>query len=185
MKKSLTFTLFLALSAVLIGQDRYFTKTGHIDFYSSTPVEDIKAVNDQVTSFLDIKTGEMVFSVLMRSFQFEKALMQEHFNENYVESAKFPKGSFSGIIVDFGKITWDKPGEYPVKLKGKLAIHGVTKEIEADGTLTVETGKITGRSKFIIRPEDYGIKIPQVVRNNIAREIQINVLMYYAPFKNQ
>jgi len=175
--------MLASITYALTGQDRYFTKTGHIDFFSSTPVEDIKASNEQVTSFLDIKTGEMVFSVLIRSFQFEKALMQEHFNENYLESAKFPKASFTGNVVDPEKVSWDKSGEYPVKVKGRLTIHGVTKEVEADGTLIVETGKITGKSKFIVKPEDYEIKIPQVVRNNIAKEIQVNILMYYTPYK--
>jgi polyisoprenoid-binding protein YceI len=121
----------------------------------------------------------------MRSFQFKKALMQEHFNENYVESGKFPKASFTGNVVEPVKVAWDKPGEYPVKVKGKLTIHGVTKEVETDGTITVETGRITGRSRFIVKPEDYEIKIPQVVRNNIAKEIQVNVLMYYTPYKAQ
>jgi polyisoprenoid-binding protein YceI len=183
MKKKLILFLLLALGLTLNGQDRYFTKTGHIDFFSSTPVEDIKASNDQVTSFIDIKTGEMVFSVLMRSFAFEKALMQEHFNENYVESDKFPKAGFEGRIFNADKITWDKPGTVPVKVKGKLTIHGVTKEIETDGTLIIESGKITGKSSFKVKPEDYGIVIPQVVRKNFAEQMAINVQMNYQPYK--
>jgi len=177
--------LFCAILAgfSLHAQDRYFTKTGHIDFFSSTPIEDIKAANDQVTSFLDIRTGEMVFSVLMRSFTFDKALMQEHFNENYVESDKFPKASFEGKIMGPGKIQWDKPGAVTVTVKGKLTIHGVSREIEESGTFTVEAGKISGKSVFKLKPEDYGILIPQIMRKNIAEQMTITVLMYYLPYK--
>lgn len=182
--KTLLLTAILSMATLsAFPQNRYFTKTGHIDFFSSTPIEDIKANNDQVTSFIDTATGEMVFSVLMRSFQFEKALMQEHFNENYVESAKFPKATFEGKLIDAGKVGWDKPGEYPVKVKGNLTLHGVTKEVEADGSLVIESGRITGKSQFLIKPADYKITIPQVVKNNIAEQIKVNVLMYYTPYQ--
>jgi polyisoprenoid-binding protein YceI len=183
MKLTIISLLFLTSAATLMAQDRYFTKTGHIDFFSSTPVEDIKAVNEQVTSFLDIKTGEMVFSVLMRSFNFEKALMQEHFNENYVESDTYPKATFEGTFSDYSPLDPGKPAVLNVKVKGKLSIHGVTREIEVPGTLTVEQGKIRAKSEFSINPEDYGIKIPQVVRKNIAEKIAVTVIMSYIPFK--
>ena len=169
----------LALSLTATAQNRYFTKTGHIDFYSHTAVEDIKADNEQVTSFLDIATGDMVFSVLNRSFQFPKPLMQEHFNENYMESEKFPKASFEGKITDLKAIDFAKPGKYPVKVAGKLTIHGVTKDIETTGNLTVDKDKITGESVFQVNPEDYGIKIPSVVRANFAESMRVAVQMNY------
>ena len=169
----------LALSLTATAQNRYFTKTGHIDFFSHTAVEDIKAVNEQVTSFLDIATGDMVFSVLNRSFQFLKPLMQEHFNENYMESEKFPKASFEGKITDLKTIDFTKPGKYPVKVAGKLTIYGVTKDIEAAGNLTTDKDKITGESVFQVNPEDYGIKIPSVVRANFAESMKVTVQMNY------
>lgn len=171
--------LCLAFSLTATAQNRYFTKTGHIDFFSHTAMEDIKGVNDQVTSFLDIGTGDMVFSVLNRSFQFAKPLMQEHFNENYMESEKFPKASFDGKIVDLKSIDFAKSGKYPVKVAGKLTIHGVTKDMEAAGVLTIDKDKINGESVFPINPEDYGIKIPGVVRQNIAESMKVTVQMNY------
>jgi hypothetical protein len=177
--KILWLALFLACSLTTTAQNRYFTKTGHIDFFSHTAIEDIKGVNDQVTSFLDIATGDIVFSVLSRSFQFEKPLMQEHFNENYMESEKFPKASFEGKIADLKAVDFAKPGKYPVKVAGKLLIHGTTKDIEAQGSLIIEKDKITGESGFLVNPEDFGIKIPSVVRQNIAESLKITVQMNY------
>lgn len=163
-------------------QNRYFTKTGHIDFYSHTAVEDIKADNDQVTSFLDIQTGEMVFSVLIRSFRFAKPLMQEHFNENYLESEKYPKASFEGKIADLKAVDFTKSGKYAVNVAGKLTIHGVTREIEAAGHLTTSKDKIIGESVFQINPGDYDIRIPVVVRQNIAESMKITVQINYQPY---
>ncbi len=179
--KSRILWLALGLTMALpsIAQNKYFTKTGHIDFFSHTAVEDIKAVNDQVTSFLDIATGELVFSVLSRSFQFPKPLMQEHFNENYMESEKFPKSSFIGKIVDLKTVDFTKEGKYPVKVTGKLTIHGVTRDIEANGEMLVGKDKVDASSVFNVKPEDYEIKIPSVVKANFAESMKVTVQMNY------
>jgi hypothetical protein len=171
--------LCLAFSFSAMAQNRYFTKTGHIDFFSHKAMEDIRAVNDQVTSFLDISTGDMVFSVLSRSFQFAKPLMQEHFNENYMESEKYPKASFEGKVADLKTIDFSKSGKYPVKVAGKLTIHGVTKEIVAEGDLSISGDKIDGESVILVNPEDFGIKIPGVVKQNIAESLKITIRMNY------
>jgi hypothetical protein len=168
-----------AFSLSATAQNRYFTKTGHIEFYSHTAMEDVKGVNDQVTSFLDIATGDMVFSVLNRSFQFAKPLMQEHFNENYMESERFPKASFEGKIADLKTIDFTKPGKYPVKVAGKLTLHGVTKDIGAAGDLTVGKDKISGESVFLVNPEDYDIRIPAVVKQNFEESMKVTVQMNY------
>jgi len=169
----------LAFPLSVSAQNRYFTKTGHIEFYSHMAMEDIKGVNDQVTSFLDIATGDMVFSVLSRSFQFAKPLMQEHFNENYMESEKFPKASFEGKIADLKSIDFSKSVKYAVKVAGKLTIHGVSKEVDALGDLTIGKDKITGESVFQVNPEDYGIRIPSVVKQNFAESMKVTVQMNY------
>ncbi len=183
MKKNVIWLMaLLAFSIASPAQNRYFTKTGHIDFFSHTDIEDISAVNDQVTSFIDLTTGEMVFTVLIRSFQFPKPLMQEHFNENYLESEKFPKASFEGKINEIKSIDFTKTGKYPVKVAGKLTIHGVTQEILADGALTIDNGKIIGESVFQVNPADFGIKIPGVVRQNIAESLKVTVKMNYQPY---
>ncbi|MDX5348655.1 MAG: YceI family protein [Hymenobacteraceae bacterium] len=180
--------IFFLLSAILMAglaqaQDRYFTKNGNISFYASTPLETVEAHNNKATSVIDITTGKMEFAVLMKAFQFEKALMQEHFNENYVESDKYPKSTFAGQITNPSAVDFKKDGTYPVKVKGNLTIHGVTKEIEAPGTVTVKNGNIKATSEFIVKPEDYNIQIPGVVREKIAKEVKVKADMDYQPLK--
>src|SRR5688500_15365572 len=107
------------------------TRTGHISFYSSAKLEDIEAHNYQVSSSLNTETGDMAYVVMIKSFQFKKALMQEHFNENYMESDKYPKSTFKGKITDLSKVNFNKDGTYNVKVQGDLFIHGVTKNVTA------------------------------------------------------
>ena len=164
---------------------KFMTKNGYIGFYSHTPVEDIKADNNQVASILDISTGEIAFQVLIKSFQFEKALMQEHFNENYLESEKFPRSTFSGKITNFSDVNFSKPGKYEVTVEGDLLIHGVTKKISTKGSVEIAENSIIATSKFNIQPEDYNINIPAVVRNNIAKIIAVTVNMKYAPVEKK
>ncbi len=180
--KLLLLPLALLLSQSSIAQDKFFTRTGHIWFFSSTPVEDIEAHSRQVSSILDVATGEIVYSLQMRSFEFEKALMEEHFNENYVESEKFPKATFKGKIKNFDEINLSETGTYEVVVAGDLTIHGVTNQIETDGTLKVNGEKIHGKSTFTLPVADYDIEIPKVVQDNIAKEIEINVDINYEPY---
>jgi len=160
------------------------TKNGYISFFSHTPIEDIKADNNQVAGVLDISTGELVFQALIKSFQFEKALMEEHFNENYMESDKFPKSSFKGKITNLSAVNFSKSGKYEVTVVGDLTIHDVTNKISSKGTLEVFTGGINANSKFNIVPEDYKINIPGVVRDKIARNLEVTVAMKYTPMDN-
>ena len=155
---------------------KYLTKNGHIKFYSETPLETIEAMNQQVNSALDAETGDFVFKVLMKSFVFEKALMQEHFNENYVESDKFPNATFQGKVINVSAIDFKKDGVYDATVEGELTIHGITQKINEKGTFTVKPGdKIHGNSKFLIKPADYKIKIPSTVVKNIAETIEVTI----------
>jgi len=182
MKKILL--LILAAAGVLTASaQRQFTKTGHIWFYSHAPLEDITAHNYQVTSVMDPVSGEMVFKVAMASFQFQKALMQQHFNEKYVESDKFPEATFKGKISDLSAVDFSKDGSYKVSVEGDLTIHGVTKPVKADGTIHVKNGKISARSLFQIAVADYDIRIPAAVKDNIAKVIDIHVDISYEPLK--
>jgi len=174
MKTTLT-VIFLSLATFGFAQDKYFTRNGTITFFSSTPAEDIQAQNFGVTSVLDIKSGDMEFSLLMKSFEFKKALMQEHFNENYVESDKFPKASFKGKVRDISSIDFSKDGKHQVKVSGDMTLHGITKPVTSDGTIEIKDGKVHANSKLMIKPEDYGIEIPSVVRANIAKEMEVTV----------
>lgn len=174
----------LVLGATLVqAQDRYFTKTGKITFFSKAPMEDIEAKNKTVAAILDIKTGALQFAVLMKSFEFEKALMQEHFNENYVESSKYPKAEFKGILLNNAAIDYSKDGAYPAKAKGKLTLHGITKDIETTGIIKVEDGKIDTNSVFNLLLSDHQISIPAVVKEKISNSIQVNVNCTLEPLK--
>ena len=164
-------------------QDKYFTREGNIEFFSSTPIEDIRAVNNKVTCVLDTLSGKMEFAVLMKAFRFKKALMEEHFNENFVESDKYPKAKFSGTVANIREVNFRKAGVYKVLVKGKLTIHGVTKDVEIPGTLEVLAEGVHGKAKFYLRPEDYDIKIPAINRANIAGKIEITVDIFLKPLK--
>jgi polyisoprenoid-binding protein YceI len=156
---------------------KYFTRTGHISFFSETSMENIEAHNKTVTAIFDVATKKIQFAVTMKSFVFEKALMQEHFNENYVESDEFPKATFSGSIPDLENANFEKDGVYNVTVKGQLTIHGVTKEIEVPAKFVVLNGKVNGEAQFQLNPEDYDITIPAVVREKIAKQLLVDIQM--------
>ena len=155
------------------------TRDGYIKFYSHTAIEDITAENKAVGSIINSGTGEVVITLKMTDFQFEKKLMQEHFNENYVESEKFPKATFKGFITDNNKIDYSKKGVYEVMVKGDMTIHGVTRQVSAAGTVEVIKDGIIAKTSFKLNPEDYDISIPGVVRNKIANEMEISADMKY------
>jgi polyisoprenoid-binding protein YceI len=161
------------------------TRNGYIGFYSHTPLEDIKADNNQVAGVLDISTGDMVFLVLIKSFHFERALMEEHFNENYMESEKFPKATFKGKITNLSSVNFSKDGSYDVAVDGDLTIRDTTNKINTKGTIEVVSGGINATSKFNIPPEDYKINIPGVVRDKIAKNLEVTVAIKFTPVENQ
>jgi len=179
MKKSLKILVIAAIAitaSFTVQAQKYMTKNGNIKFYSETPIETIEATNNQVNAALDSQTGDLVFKVLIKSFQFEKALMQEHFNENYMESDKFPNSTFVGKVTNLTAVDFSKEGSYEATIEGDLTIHGVTKKISEKGTFTVKAGdKIHGISKFNVKPADYSIKIPGAVVKNIAETIEVTV----------
>jgi polyisoprenoid-binding protein YceI len=166
--------VLLAITGSATAQ-KNITKNARIRFYSETPMEKIEAINNQVNSALDVSTGDFVFKVLIKSFEFEKALMQEHFNENYMESGKYPNATFSGKISNFKDINFSKDGSYNATVEGNLTMHGVTKKVTEKGTIEVKGGKIVAKSTFNIKPQDYNISIPGAVVAKIAEYIQVNV----------
>ena len=166
------------------GQTRYYTKNGKIFFTATSSLEKIEATNEKATSVIDVSTGGIEFAVLIKAFNFEKALMQEHFNENYAESDKYPKAIFKGNITNIKSIDLNKNGNYPVTAKGLFTLHGETKEILVDGVLTVKDGNITdGKSQFKILLKDYKIEIPSLVKDKISKDVQINVDLNYLLYK--
>ncbi len=180
--KRLTVVLFFLGLVLVVNAQKYITKNGFIGFYSHTSLEDIKGDNNQVASILDTSTGELVFQALIKSFHFDRALMEEHFNENYMESEKYPKSSFKGKITNLSSVDFSKKGIYDVNVEGDLTIHNTTKKISTKGTIEVIDGGINANSKFSVSPEDYNITIPGLVRDKINKNLEVTVAMKYAPF---
>ena len=180
MKTLITFFCCFILVTVCNSQERYLTKNGAITFYSKMPLEDIKADNNQVLSIIDASSGKMAISILMKSFMFKKALMQEHFNENYVESDKYPKATFKGDIIDFDSIT---ASEITLAIKGDLTIHGKTKEITINAFTKKTDAVIEMTGNFFINLTDFDVKIPSVVKNNISEKIKVSFRLYHKPYK--
>jgi polyisoprenoid-binding protein YceI len=185
MKKILIAFLFFTAHAQVHAQEKYFTKTGKITFdatAASSP-EKIVAVNKSVTCVIDTKTGNLQFSVLMKGFQFERALMEEHFNENYVESSKFPKTEFKGVITNSADVNYAKDGLYKVKVKGKLTMHGETKDVQTDGAILIKAGKIYATATFSAALVDYKISVPSLVADKVAKNASIAVDCALEPLK--
>jgi len=172
-KKIVTATVLLVLVHSVAHSQVYLTRAGFIGFYSKTPLEDIKAENNQVFAAIDPGKKTLAFSLLLKGFVFTKELMQEHFNENYVESDKYPKATFSGSYT--GDVPVDKDGTYKVTVKGNLSLHNVTHPIEAPATIEVKGGRLLGHAELKLKPEDFNITIPSLVREKIEREMKVNV----------
>lgn len=181
--KNLILTIALALASINIASaQKYLTQNGKIDFHSKATLENIEAVNNQVSSVINSENGEIAFSLLMKAFLFEKALMQEHFNEKYVESEKFPKAKFKGTIQNFNLNELSQEWK-TFKVKGSLTIHGVTKEVVEEIKLRMHNDEIECESSFKINLDDYEVKIPSAVKENISNTIDINLDMKYQKVK--
>ncbi len=157
----------------------YYTKNGSVSFFSKSLLQDIEADNNQVISVLNIQSGEFQFSLLNNAFHFPKAKMEEDFNENYMESNKYARSSFKGIVTNISTVDFNKQATYPVIVKGDLTIHGVTKNITTNGSIIISKGTISANSSFTVLVKDYDIKIPSIVSNKIAERIQIKVNCSY------
>ncbi len=180
MKATKVVSLILMLCIVnSISAQKYFSKTGEISFLSETPIEDIQAVSNSASTVFDLTSRKIQWAVLIKSFEFEKALMQEHFNENYMESSEFPKAKFSGEFLDPSSLNLNQDGTYSAEIKGALTIHGVTQQITTTATFEVSNGAIKGTCAMKAKVADYGIEIPAVVNKNIASEIDINIAANY------
>jgi hypothetical protein len=174
--------LFILLStAAAWSQSLYICRTGEASFYSKAPLENIEAFNRNTTSILNTANGEIAFTVPIKAFRFEKELMQEHFNEKYMESDKYPLATFKGKINE--KVDYTKNGVYKVTTTGKLSIHGVEKDRTEKGTLTVKDGNITIDAEMKVTLNDFNITIPKLVFENIAETVDVKIHAPYVPFK--
>lgn len=165
------------VSGNLLAQ-KFSAERGEISFFSDGVIEDIDAKNTQVGSIIDATTGEVVFIAKIKDFVFPKSLMREHFNEKYMETERFPKATFQGKLTGMKVGT---PGAQAVRAVGKLNIHGVTRDIDVPGTFEFSAGKVVTKSKFMVKLEDYNIKIPTLVWQNIAEVVEVRVEFTYKP----
>ncbi|HNR09022.1 MAG TPA: YceI family protein [Saprospiraceae bacterium] len=154
---------------------RYFTRGAAIQFFSDSPLEKIEASTNSGNCVLDLATGKLEAAVLINSFNFKKALMQEHFNENYMESSKFPKAVFKGSLDKPQELTLSKDGTYKTMLKGEMTIHGITRPMQTEVVFRVGDGKIFAETAFDVTVADYGIRIPALMRDNIAKIVRLTV----------
>lgn len=171
----------LALSSFGKVEDKLVSTATKIKFFSTTPVENIEATNVKSTSTIDKSTGEVVFSVPMQGFEFEKALMQKHFNSpDFLDTKKNPKAKLVGTIANIAEVDFSKNGEYEVKISGELTINGISKSINESATLSVNSGKVSLASKFNVTLADYGISFSKgKPSTNIAKTVEVTVNAEY------
>lgn len=173
----------LALVAFRPIAGKLVTKAGHINFFSHTAVEDITANNYKVVSTIETSTGALAFSIPMQSFEFEKALMQEHFNnKDFLNTKDFPKAKFDGQITNIGDVNFDRDGVYEVTVSGNLNIKDITKPLNEKGTLTVKGNVVNAKTKFKLVLADYGVTFKKgKPSTNIAKEIEVTLNADYQP----
>lgn len=177
--------LFVLLVAILslhvgLGQERYKTTAGIVSFDASSPLEDIKAVNDRVNAILDITSGEMAVVLLIKDFEFRRKLMQEHFNENYMHSDKYPKAVFTGSLADFDLVALSSQ-ERVFELEGEITIHGVSRPLSTNVSFRRNSNELRCTLKFIVQTEEHNIKVPRVLFKKVAREVNVNAEFLLQP----
>lgn len=169
--KKIYFVTLLFLAASLVNAQKYTVEKSIVTFFSKAAIEDITAINKKSLGIFNSETGEIVFSIPISEFEFERSLMQEHFNEKYMESDKYPKSTFAGKINGFVK----GKDNQQLTAKGKLTIHGVTKEVEIPGTVEKQANKFLFKSKFMVKLADYKIEIPQLLFQKIAEQVEVTI----------
>lgn len=190
MKKIVYFGLVIAATTLggsaAMAQGKYFSKNATISFDAEgklDDVEEIKAKTNSATCVYDAATGAFEWAVPIKTFVFANSLMQEHFNENYMETSKFPKAIFKGKVQNYPSIDLSKDGTYPTQVVGKMLMHGVSKDVTINGSFTVAKGQITGTSAFEVALKDYNIQIPSVVFMKVAEVVKISVNTPLQPLK--
>ena len=174
--KKVMFGFIAMIMTMSVSAQKFYTKDADVSFDANSPLEKIEGKTNKGTLVIDAATGKLESAVLVKGFHFEKALMEEHFNENYMESGKYPKAIFAGTITDFNTVNLKKDGNYPVTVKGSLTMHGVTKPVEAKGNLTVKGGVLTNaKAAFKVSMTDFNISIPSAVKDKIASEAKIDI----------
>ena len=180
MKKIISVCSVVFFFGVTAFSQTYITRNGNISIYSHTPLEDVKAQNNETVSVLNAATGDLEFKLAVKSFHFVKTAMESHFNDDdYMASAKYPKAGFKGKITNISAVNFSKDGTYNVTASGDLTIRDVTKPVSSTGTVTVSNGKVTVNSAFSIKRKEYNVIGESFVQNKISEDIQITVNCQY------
>ncbi|MBX7109429.1 MAG: YceI family protein [Chitinophagales bacterium] len=182
MKEMLLIVIALFCMNHAEAQDVFLSSSGTVSFFSETPVENIDATSNQVVGAVNVKTKSIFFKAKITTFAFKKALMQEHFNENYLESDKFPYSTFNGIINE--PVDFSKDGDYKVTVTGTLNLHGVDQSRTIPGNITVKDGSLILSGEFMVKLADHDITIPTVVTQNIAETVKVKVQATLLPVKS-
>ena len=168
--------LLLCLSVfVHAQQNRFFSREAGVSFYSQTPLENIEAHLYTGVAVVDVTNGQVAFSLLIKDFKFKNAVMQEHFNENYMESDKFPRAVFNGSLNTHDASLFVKEGTVQESATGSITLHGITKTVQVDILFTVKAGGLGAQTSFVINPADYNIQVPSILTNKIAKDIKVNI----------
>ena len=174
---SLSAAAIVMLSAFAPAASSFVSKAGHVKFFSHTPAEDISANNYKVTSKVNTENGEVIFSVPMQSFEFDKSAMQKHYNSpKFLDTKQFPKAKFKGMISNLKDLDFSKDGSNTAKINGEMTMHGVSQKIEALATLTVKGETLTLESTFDLTLADYEISfVDGKPSTNIAKVVEVTV----------
>lgn len=178
MKKTVAIFFFCVLPMLSFAQQKYTVEKSLVTFFSDGLIEDITALNPKATSIYDASKGDIAFLIKIKDFEFEKKLMQVHFNEKFLESEKYPKSTFIGVVNGYSS---SKQGKQNVTATGKLSIHGVTKEVTIPGTIENTGSNLLLKSKFMVRLADYNVTIPQIVWQNISEVVEVTLDFVYVP----
>ena len=180
-KQTLTLAVIFFFSIATYSQDRLISTNTHIRFFSTTPAEDIESNNYASTSTINLQNGNVVFSVPMQSFEFQKSLMQRHFNQKkFLHTSEFPTARLVAKITNLSEIDFSKDGTYNTIVEGELTIRGVTNKIKEPGTINVKGGAVESKSKFFVTLADYGITFGSgKPSTNIADKVEVTVLAEY------
>lgn len=171
--KILTFLIGLYAVGQALAQGPIIDHNGKASFFSEAPMEDIEALNEKVLGAIDLEKGTLAVSMFIKGFHFDRSLMEEHFNENYLESDKYPKATFKGKISDFSSLDFTKNGSFEAEADGEIEIHGVTKPLKAIVKFDVVNSKLMAATTFDIKVAEFDIEVPKLVIKNIAEVVEV------------
>jgi hypothetical protein len=182
MKKVIVISSLVFLAFSNLFAQKYICKDGNVHLLSKTAMLTIDGKNNKASSILDSKTGDLVVQLQVRGFKFPEALLEEHFNENYMQSGTFPKADFKGKIANIATVNFTKDGEYPIDIVGKLTIHGETRDIKEKGKLVIKGGKVEGTSTMNISLANYKVKIEESYKDRIDDKVALSMDLKYDLF---